>query len=637
MARPWWGWRRTWGPPAARNAGLSGRRAPPSWLSSIRTACPHRGWLRPLLARLRRSVDRRGGTADRERRRPGGEPGRTQRQDRVVARYAARPLPSRSRHPALSGETAGSRFPSCPSAGVARPSRRDGGRARLFSHRGCAGVKTWIWSGASSKRDGTCSYVPESTGGARRPGPRRPAAPTAAPSTGRRRPTLWRRHAGAVAPVHVSGWSIAVWALVLRRRPAAALAVLAGSVALLGLAAHRAGARSRSRWPPASPAGARSGPPCRPSARRVRAWSPLLVLGLAPPPDPTCLGARARRCPRCATGRRTPVASTRSATPPSTSPTTCPTVRAYGWAAHVSALVGPLVPRVSWRARVWSARSLRENLSGGVGRRGRPALIGAGGPSRRRSGTGPRWSSHRRRARARHAGRAAPSRRACARLASVHEDDPAERAEQPDERVGVDAPPPSGRWWSRAARTAPRAEWTRTCSGRWGFSRARPSSAPSPPAASSDRARSREGTLGVRPRPQRAQRPPGHEDAAHFGQRGHRVHPVPRRAPRRPRRQSDRAGAWPRRGPGTVAHSWARSPPGRCACGRRARRPRRGRRGRRSTRDNPPVPAPRSTTVPDVTAGGSTPRRRRAGRAGSGRSAPRRRRSSRHGRPAPRA
>ena len=45
--------------------------------------------------------------------------------------------------------------------------------------------------------------------------------------------TLWRRHPGAVAPVHVSAWSLAVWALALRRRPAEALAVLAGSVSLL--------------------------------------------------------------------------------------------------------------------------------------------------------------------------------------------------------------------------------------------------------------------------------------------------------------------------------------------------------------------------------------------------------------------
>ena len=64
---------------------------------------------------------------------------------------------------------------------------------------------------------------------------------------------LARRHGEALAPVHLSGWSLAVWSLVLARRPVLALATLAASVAILarrlrglvrdpvGVAAHIAG------------------------------------------------------------------------------------------------------------------------------------------------------------------------------------------------------------------------------------------------------------------------------------------------------------------------------------------------------------------------------------------------------------
>ncbi|MEO8265063.1 MAG: mycofactocin biosynthesis glycosyltransferase MftF [Ilumatobacteraceae bacterium] len=50
---------------------------------------------------------------------------------------------------------------------------------------------------------------------------------------GRSAPALDRKHHGAVAPLRMSGWSAAVWALVLARRPAAAVAVAGGTIVAL--------------------------------------------------------------------------------------------------------------------------------------------------------------------------------------------------------------------------------------------------------------------------------------------------------------------------------------------------------------------------------------------------------------------
>jgi len=50
---------------------------------------------------------------------------------------------------------------------------------------------------------------------------------------GRSAAALERRHAGAVAPLRISGWSAAVWALVLLRRPGAAVVVATGTVVAL--------------------------------------------------------------------------------------------------------------------------------------------------------------------------------------------------------------------------------------------------------------------------------------------------------------------------------------------------------------------------------------------------------------------
>ena len=50
---------------------------------------------------------------------------------------------------------------------------------------------------------------------------------------GRSAAALDRKHRGAVAPLRMSGWSAAVWALVLARRPGAALAVASGTIVAL--------------------------------------------------------------------------------------------------------------------------------------------------------------------------------------------------------------------------------------------------------------------------------------------------------------------------------------------------------------------------------------------------------------------
>ena len=87
------------------------------------------------------------------------------------------------------------------------------------------------------------------------------------------------RHGTAMAPLHVSGWSVAVWALALARRPVLALAALGASVVLL---ARRLGGLVRD--PVAVAARIAGGGTTRsalPSlAGLARAWSPALVLGL---------------------------------------------------------------------------------------------------------------------------------------------------------------------------------------------------------------------------------------------------------------------------------------------------------------------------------------------------------------------
>lgn len=77
-----------------------------------------------------------------------------------------------------------------------------------------------------------CRYEPDSTVHHR---PRSTLAAWARQriSYGRSAAVLDRKHPGAVAPLRMSGWSAAVWALVIARRPVAGFAVAAGTIVAL--------------------------------------------------------------------------------------------------------------------------------------------------------------------------------------------------------------------------------------------------------------------------------------------------------------------------------------------------------------------------------------------------------------------
>ena len=171
---------------------------------------------------------------------------------------------------------------------------------------------------------------------------------------------LARRHGKALAPVQLSGWSLAVWGLVLARRPVLALAALAASIAILarrlrglvrdpvGVAAHIAGGGTTRAALPAL-------------AALTRAWSPALVLGLA--------FRRVRAV--SALALLVPALSDWAADRQGLDPVRAVAVHvaddvAYGtgvWAGCVrERTLVPLVPRVSWRSRVWSSPTLRHEL-----------------------------------------------------------------------------------------------------------------------------------------------------------------------------------------------------------------------------------------------------------------------------------
>jgi len=171
---------------------------------------------------------------------------------------------------------------------------------------------------------------------------------------------LSRRHGKAVAPVHVSGWSLAVWGLLLARRPVLALAALSASIVLLarrlrglvrdpvGVATHIAGAGA-----------ARSALPAL--ASLTRAWAPAFVLGLA--------FRRTRRA--AALALVVPALHGWAADRQGRGPVRAFAVHvaddvAYGTGVWVGCArertLVPLVPRIAWRSRVWSARYLHDQL-----------------------------------------------------------------------------------------------------------------------------------------------------------------------------------------------------------------------------------------------------------------------------------
>ena len=173
------------------------------------------------------------------------------------------------------------------------------------------------------------------------------------------------RHGDAVAPLHASAWSLAVWGLALARRPILAWATLAASVGILagrlvGLVRDPVAVAMRI----AGGGTARSALPSL--GNLVRAWSPALVLGLA--------FRRTRRA--AALALLIPALRDWADDPGGLDPVRYSALHvaddvAYGagvWAGSARArTVVPLVPRISWRSRVWSSRSLRSTLATGPG------------------------------------------------------------------------------------------------------------------------------------------------------------------------------------------------------------------------------------------------------------------------------
>ncbi len=130
-------------------------------------------------------------------------------------------------------------------------------------------------------------------------------------------------------------------------------------------AAHRAGARpGRSGHPHRR----RGHGPVRParSRRGGEGLVPVAGAGLAPPPDPTRASALALVAPAL----RDWAADSGGVDPVRYTALHVADDLSYGAGVWLGCArertLGPVVPRISWRARVWSARSLRENLSGGV-------------------------------------------------------------------------------------------------------------------------------------------------------------------------------------------------------------------------------------------------------------------------------
>jgi hypothetical protein len=179
---------------------------------------------------------------------------------------------------------------------------------------------------------------------------------------------LAQRHPGSLAPAVMSGWSLAVWGLAWARRPLLAQATLATSVAILavrlvGLVRDPVAVATRI-------AGVGTARSALPTLGNVaRAWSPALVLGLGFRRTRTAsalalflpaLDDWVRRGEGDQQIRRDPAAALSYLALHMADDV------AYGvgvWAGCARAqTAAPLVPRVSWRSRVWSNPSLRRAL-----------------------------------------------------------------------------------------------------------------------------------------------------------------------------------------------------------------------------------------------------------------------------------
>jgi mycofactocin system glycosyltransferase len=345
------------GPAGARNAGLAAVHSP--LVAFVDSDCvPAPGWLEPLLGHFEDSVV--GAVAPRVV--PAPLPGAHDGADRVHAYEAVRS--SLDRGTAAGLVRRGSSIPYVPSAALLVRTAVAAG-PELFDPMLRSGEDVdLVWRLADAGWD--VRYVPDSV--VEHDGPATLAEFLARRTFyGTSAAPLSRRHPGALAPLDVSAWSLAVWLLAARRRPVLALVTLAVSIGLLadrlrdltgdplGVATRIAGDGTTRAAVPAL-------------SGLTRAWSPALLTGLA--------FRRTRRAAAVALL----VPALADWMQDSKRPQGGPDLRpgpylalhvaddaAYGAGVWLGCArgrtVAPLVPRVSFRSRVWSARSLRDGLA----------------------------------------------------------------------------------------------------------------------------------------------------------------------------------------------------------------------------------------------------------------------------------
>jgi mycofactocin system glycosyltransferase len=171
---------------------------------------------------------------------------------------------------------------------------------------------------------------------------------------------LARRHPRSLAPLHTSVWTAAVWVLVVARKPLLAVVALAVSVGVLarrleGLVDEPVKVAGRI----AGGGTARSALPAL--SGLTRAWSPALLAALC---------WRKTR-PAAALALLAPAAGDWLAARRALDPVRYAALHvaddvAYGSGVWLGCLrartVAPLLPRVEFRTRIWSTRSLRAQL-----------------------------------------------------------------------------------------------------------------------------------------------------------------------------------------------------------------------------------------------------------------------------------
>jgi len=345
------------GPAGARNAGLAAVHTP--LVAFVDSDCvPPPAWLDPLLGHFDDPVV--GAVAPRVV--PAHNASGTQDQDPVRRYEAVRS--SLDRGPVEGLVRRGSPIPYVPSAAlVVRAAVASGPELFDPTLRGGEDVDL-VWRLADAGWD--VRFVPQST--VEHDGPatigdflaRRTFYGTSAAP-------LARRHARALAPLDVSAWSLAVWLLAAKRRPVLALLTLATST---GLLAHRL--RDLTHDPVAVATRIAADGTTRAAVPALsgltRAWSPALLAGLAFPrtrkpaalalliPAFADLMKDSKQRQDGSDIRPGPYVALHVADD-----------AAYGAGVWLGCArertVAPLVPRVSFRSRVWSAQSLRQSLS----------------------------------------------------------------------------------------------------------------------------------------------------------------------------------------------------------------------------------------------------------------------------------